>query len=116
MHFAAGNSEQTLKALCLATGATVVVANRLYEPPLYERDQRIEKSLGEADVTVKYFDSNLLFTPGSVFNQQQAPYKVFTPFWRACRAKLEHSLPPLSTGLSGSNTLARKIISILAAG
>lgn len=99
MHFAVGDSEQTLKALCQATGATVVLANRLYEPVLYGRDQWVQKSLNEAGVTVKYFDSNLLFTPGSVLNQQQAPYKVFTPFWRACRAKLDQALPALSSGL-----------------
>lgn len=84
-----GPSAQTLLSLARNSGATAVYFNRLYEPALAERDRRVERALREAGLEVRSFNASLLFEPWQVATAQGTPYRVFTPFWRACAAQLE---------------------------
>lgn len=77
-----GPTFAALQALMKDTGADVVFWNRRYEPALVERDKKIE-----AAVRTETFNSALLFEPGDVSNAAGKPYRVFTPFWRACTAR-----------------------------
>jgi deoxyribodipyrimidine photo-lyase len=79
-----GPSLQTLEALIRETGARQVFWNRLYEPALIQRDQGIKQALRETGVHAQSFNAALLLEPWSVAKQDGGPYKVFTPFWKAC--------------------------------
>ena len=67
--------------------------NKLYEPAALARDAAVAAALDRADVSVEQCNSSLLFEPGAILNQQQLPYRVFTPFWRTLEKQLD-TLPP----------------------
>jgi deoxyribodipyrimidine photo-lyase len=78
-----GAAEAELRALILATGATAVFWNRLYDAPSISRDSAIKASLTSQGVPVRSFNASLLNEPWEVKTGASEPYKVFTPYWRA---------------------------------
>ncbi|MBA2369261.1 MAG: deoxyribodipyrimidine photo-lyase [Candidatus Protochlamydia sp.] len=54
--------------------------NRCYEPYAIQLEQKIKK----LHLQCQSFNGSLLFEPWEVLNQQQQPFKIFTPFWRRC--------------------------------
>ena len=79
-----GRSLKTLRALMNETGADMVYWNRRYEPALVARDKMIESSL-----PCETFNSALLVEPWEL----PKPYRVFTPFWRACLRQIDPGVP-----------------------
>jgi len=90
------SSAQALAELARETGATHLYWNRLYEPAAAARDERLEAELTAQDVACESFNGGLLSEPWELLNSQQAPYRVFTPFWRALQARLDGLPPPLA--------------------
>ena len=82
-----GDPSKILPAVVKETSSTAVCWNRLYEPEEIKMEVRVRTAL--ADTEYKCFDSHLLFTPGTILNQQAKPYRVFTPFWKKARRQLE---------------------------
>lgn len=82
-----GPSLDALRQLVKETGATAVFWNRRYEPALIARDTKVKQALIADGLKVESFNSALLFEPWEL-----KPYKVFTPFWKAC-LKLPVSKP-----------------------
>jgi len=80
-----GDSTECLKSLCDETGATAVHCSRRYEPWASRQEARLHEELAGVDVTLKRYPGALLHEPGSVLTKDGEPYKVFTPFWRACQ-------------------------------
>jgi deoxyribodipyrimidine photo-lyase len=80
-----GDTLQVLKEICEAQGISRIHCTRRYEPWAAEEEQQLHKALGDLGVTLKRFPGALLHEPGSVLTQAEEPFKVFTPFWRACR-------------------------------
>jgi deoxyribodipyrimidine photo-lyase len=80
-----GDPRQLLPDLARRTGATTVVWNRCYEPAAIARDTALKASLGAAGVQVQSFNGALLFEPWEVKTGAEGPFKVYTPFWRACQ-------------------------------
>lgn len=93
---ARGPSLATLQAVARATGATAVHWNRTYEPALVARDAAIKSALRAAGLAVHSHPGNVLFEPWTVKNGSGEPFRVFTPFWRACQARLAEVGPPLA--------------------
>jgi len=87
LHFFSGDSDDVLLDIIDETGADQLVYNRLYEQHLYARDRRVEKKIRHK-VDIASFDSGLFFSPGTVLNNQQLPYRVFTPFYKKLRPLL----------------------------
>lgn len=85
-----GDSQKQLEALIQETGAEAVYWNRRYEPAIIERDKRIKKEL---KVKAESFNGSLLWEPWTICNKAGSPYKVFTPFYKACLADVDPSLP-----------------------
>ncbi|MCG5500011.1 cryptochrome/photolyase family protein [Ectothiorhodospira lacustris] len=81
-----GSSLASLRQLIDDTDADQVIWNRCYEPALIERDRRIKATLKDQGLQVESFNSALLFEPWTVSNKSGEPYRVFTPFWKACCA------------------------------
>lgn len=77
-----GPSLDTLRVLMTETGADIVFWNRRYEPGLVERDAGIKLAL-----PAESFQSSLLWEPGDVMNSSGEPFRVFTPFARACAVR-----------------------------
>lgn len=84
----AGNSLEQLLQLIAETGATSVVWNRLYEPAIIKRDSEIKAKLSDQGIQCQSFNANLLFEPWQIENKSRQPFKVFTPYWKTCLARL----------------------------
>jgi len=95
-----GPAEKVLAELASECGAAAIFWNRVYDRGSRDRDARLKKSFSERGVTAESFKANLLFEPWEVTTQGGAPFKVFTPFWRACR-----TLPLPAAPLAAPKTL-----------
>lgn len=87
-----GDSESVLRDLCEETGAATIHCSRRYEPWAAAQESALHNKLAEQDLQLKRFPGSLLHEPGDVMTQSGSPFKVFTPFWRACQ-KLPVALP-----------------------
>lgn len=79
-------TQAALDDLVEATGADAVFWNRRYEPAILRRDAAVSAHLAGRNVAAVASNGSLLFEPTAIANQQGLPYKVFTPFWKACLA------------------------------
>lgn len=90
-----GPTQATLDELLEETGATAVYWNRRYEPAAIERDKQVKAALLSRGVQAESFNGSLLHEPWTILTKQNAPYQVFTPFWKCClSADVSHE--PLS--------------------
>lgn len=80
-----GDSLPILRQLMDETGAEAIFWNRRYEPAVVQRDQRIKSKLRDDGRTVQSFNASLLFEPWTISTQENKPYQVFTPFWKASK-------------------------------
>ena len=82
-----GKAENVLPALAEEVGASAVLWNRQYEADIIARDTNIKTTLKDKGLEAESFNASLLFEPWEVTSKSTGgPFKVFTPFWRACRA------------------------------
>ena len=79
-----GDPARLLPDLVGKTGATAVMWNRCYEPYAIARDRAIKAGLAADGVDVQSFNGSLLFEPWDVKTGGGGPFKVYSPFWRAC--------------------------------
>jgi len=78
------DSLESLQTLIKQTRATHVYWNRLYEPVHIQRDKTIKQALQDQGIEVKSFNSTLLHEPWEITKKDGDPFRVFTPFWKAC--------------------------------
>jgi deoxyribodipyrimidine photo-lyase len=97
-----GKTLDTLVRLLDETKAVAVFWNRRYEPATIARDKEIKATLRAKGVTAESFNSLLLFEPWAVKTKSSTPYRVFTPFYRACLA-----LPKPDACLPAPEAIAR---------
>ncbi|MFN3524433.1 MAG: deoxyribodipyrimidine photo-lyase, partial [Phenylobacterium sp.] len=86
-----GPAQQVLAEVAAQTGASAVYWNRRYEPAAVARDTETKACLRGAGLGAESFNAALLFEPWTIRTGAGEPYRVFTPFWRAC---LQASPPP----------------------
>jgi len=79
-----GRAETVLPTLVRRVGAGTVLWNRRYGASR-EIDARLKTALREDGVEVESFSANLLVEPWTLTTASGAPYRVFTPFWRAAQ-------------------------------
>ncbi|HSR56128.1 MAG TPA: deoxyribodipyrimidine photo-lyase, partial [Alphaproteobacteria bacterium] len=84
---ARGDSREILKALAEEVEADAVYFTRAYEPAQAALENAAAGTLSEIGVEARRFGGNLLFEPESVETKSGGPFKVFTPFYKACLAK-----------------------------
>ena len=90
-----GPTQQALNELIEETGATAVYWNRRYEPAAIERDKLVKATLLSRGVQAESFNGSLLHEPWTILTKQNAPYQVFTPYWKACLlANVAHETLP----------------------
>ncbi len=88
-----GRAEDVLPALAEETGAARIVWNRCYEPWAIARDTRLKTALKDRGHHADSFNAALLFEPWTVQTKAGEPFKVYTPFWKACRARADIGSP-----------------------
>jgi len=84
-----GRTDEVLPAVVEGAGAGTVVWNRCYEPHAVARDKALKRQLTEDQIEVESFNGSLLFEPWEIATKEGKPFRVFTPFWNALRAKAE---------------------------
>lgn len=88
-----GDSLTQLKGLIKESGADAVYWNERYEPVVIRRDAAIASALRKDRIEVRTFNGSLLLDPGRVRTRAGEPFRVFTPFWRACLEQGEPESP-----------------------
>jgi deoxyribodipyrimidine photo-lyase len=91
-----GPTSRSLEKLAAETGAGAVYWNRRYEPAALARDAMVKTALRGRGLAAESFNANLLFEPWTIRNASGGPYRVFTPFWRACVAQRVAPLGPVA--------------------
>ena len=82
-----GDGAKIIQALVRETGADTVVWNRCYEPFAVARDKNLKRDLTEDGIAVQTFNGSLMHEPWELKTGGGTPFRVFTPFWKAMRAK-----------------------------
>jgi len=82
-----GSARDALTELARAVDAEAVYCSRCYEPWAAELEKDLHDTLQEDGVAFKRYPGSLLFEPETVETQSGGPFKVFTPFWKACMQK-----------------------------
>jgi deoxyribodipyrimidine photo-lyase len=97
-----GPAGRELNALVEQTGAAAIYCSRVYEPWADDLESRLSDYFTDQGLAFKRYPGALLFQPELLRNQAGKPFKVFTPFWKACRAQPEPpapaDMPPLNFG------------------
>ncbi len=88
-----GDPAAILPALADEVGAEAVYWSRAYEPDLIRAQEGVRAALEAAGVAVKRFGGRILYEPENVATKDGAPYKVFTPFYKAILARGSPSGP-----------------------
>ena len=104
------DSLSVMQQLVEQTGARHVYWNRLYEPHHIERDRLIKQAMNDQGVEVNSFNATLLYEPWQISKNDGGPFRVFTPFWKACvKSGLPGStqdqpdhLPAVNTGIKSA--------------
>jgi deoxyribodipyrimidine photo-lyase len=81
-----GPAADVIKELTTETAAKHLFWNRRYGLPERTVDAAVKEWAGNNDVQASSHQANLLFEPWTVRTGAGGPYKVYTPFWRACLA------------------------------
>ena len=79
-----GDPREIVVRFARETKATGVYWNRCYEPYAIARDTALKATLKDAGIDVASFNASLLFEPWQIKTLGGGPFKVYTPFWRAC--------------------------------
>jgi deoxyribodipyrimidine photo-lyase len=102
--FRRGSPATVLVQMAQETGASTVFAQAAYEPWASALENSVHAALAQHNVAFKRLVGALLKRPDSLRTQAGAPFKVYTPFWRALRA----AEPPASPLPAPSRILAPK--------
>ncbi|MFZ5466899.1 MAG: cryptochrome/photolyase family protein [Pseudomonadota bacterium] len=106
----AARAQAALREVVAGTGAEAVFWNRQYAPAQIARDQSVKVALRGMGLRAESFNGSLLFEPWEVLTREGRPYRVFTPYWKACRGHgLDRAdpiappsaLPPVPQGVGG---------------
>ncbi|MGI9331009.1 MAG: cryptochrome/photolyase family protein [Gammaproteobacteria bacterium] len=85
-----GETIHSLGRLIDETNASALYFSRHHGPDDVATEAALQKDLGDA-LELRRFGGRLLYEPEHVLKSDGTPYKVFTPFWKACQALPEHS-------------------------
>ena len=92
LYFFTGSAIDILPKLAKEIQCDQIVYSRTYEPAALNQDRKLLERLNNKNIDLTISQGNILFRPGSILNKQGNTYKVFTPFYKACR---EFGIPSL---------------------
>ncbi|UFS58051.1 cryptochrome/photolyase family protein [Subtercola endophyticus] len=79
-----GPAAEVVAELAAATNAGAVYWNRRYGLAERQLDTALKAELKAQGIEARSFQANVLFEPWTLQTGQGQPYRVFTPFWKAC--------------------------------
>ncbi len=79
-----GDSASALASLAKELGSDRVIASRRFEPAAIETERAVASALSSIGASLDLHLTSLLFAPESIRSGSGEPYRVFTPYWRAC--------------------------------
>lgn len=82
--FLRGDAFVEIPKLVAETGAKAVFWNRRYEPWAIKHDTKIKEKLKSSGIEASSHNGYLLFEPWEIAGKTGNPYKVFTPYYKAC--------------------------------
>jgi deoxyribodipyrimidine photo-lyase len=83
-----GDPKEIIPKLARELKVQAVYLNKDYEPSAIQRDNHIAQSLEKQNIEMFSFKDQVVFEGLEVKNGSGEPYKVFTPYMKAWRAKL----------------------------
>jgi deoxyribodipyrimidine photo-lyase len=81
-----GRAAERVASLATEIGAAAVYWNRHVEPHWRTAERDLETRLAAEGREGRALPTTLLFEPGAIVSRQGTPFRVFTPFWKACLA------------------------------
>lgn len=78
-----GPANQVVSRVAQECAAERVTWNRRYGANRHH-DATLKSSLSAKSITVNSFPGDLLFEPWNITTKEGSPYRVYSPFWRAC--------------------------------
>ncbi len=84
---------EEIAALVRICRAGAVCWNRASDPVGKADDEALLERLAAHGVAAELHEASLLFAPHSIATQSGTPFRVFTPFWRACLAAVPPATP-----------------------
>ena len=81
-----GNTQELLGTVAAKTGAAGVYFTRHYEPHLAADEMAIAAMCEQRGLICRRFGGGVLFEPEAVRTKTGSPFRVFTPFYKACLA------------------------------
>jgi len=88
-----GRAPEELAALLRETNASAIHASQGHAP----WDKAVERDVAslcrETGAALQLHPDGMLFAPGTIGTKDNKPYRVFTPFWKACLAAPEPRAP-----------------------
>ena len=88
-----GDTVAVLCQLSETTGATAVHAGRRFEPLALLQEARVREALRTMGVTFMLHEGAVLNAPDAIETQAGEPYKVFTPYYKACLNREPVAMP-----------------------
>ena len=88
-----GKARDEVPRLAGQTKAGAIFWNRRYDPAGVAIDTALKKDLRGAGLRVESFNAALLVEPWEVHTKAGAPFRVFSPFYRALQARGEPARP-----------------------
>ncbi|HEY7772235.1 MAG TPA: deoxyribodipyrimidine photo-lyase [Marinagarivorans sp.] len=67
--------------------------SRAHEPWLAEQQKQLHQAASRQGVTCKQFAGQLLVEPDTIFNQQDKPFQVFTPYYKTVMNQIGNPTP-----------------------
>ncbi|WP_417773855.1 cryptochrome/photolyase family protein [Stappia sp.] len=98
-----GGALDEVPRLAREAGASGIVWNRRYEAAAIRLDAALKSTLRADGLSAESFNGALLVEPWEVATKAGAPYKVFTPFFKALVARGEPARPHACGERSGSS-------------
>ncbi|MDX2202603.1 MAG: deoxyribodipyrimidine photo-lyase [Hyphomicrobiaceae bacterium] len=89
----AGPAESVVPALATRIGAARITWSRRYGLPEREIDARLKRTLKDRGIAVESFSDHLVAEPWELKTQGDAPFRVFSAFWRALTRAIEPPEP-----------------------
>jgi len=90
---ARGPALNVLADMARETGAGALYWSRGYEPWAIKMERALHRALESSGVRCRRFSGHLLFEPEDIRNQNGEPFRLFTPYYKACRAAEQTHYP-----------------------
>ena len=83
-----GRAADAIAPLAQALGVDTVFASHDDEPAALARDATVRSQLAQARIDLRTVKDHVVFERSELLSKAGTPYTVFTPYWRAWRARL----------------------------